>query len=173
MSWLSRTIVPTPFKWGLSTSQADFNRKLKWMGLSTFNYVSHGAHATTHSFQDDSGAEVLIVSVGPSLDKTIEDVYGLLVHEAVHVWQAARESIGEKEPSGEFEAYAIQNIAQTLMEAWRKKMKNKHPGFKAVQDKIAKKEGISKDKAGAILAASSRKASPKAKAKNPRLRRVK
>jgi len=49
----------------------------------------------------------------------------------------------------------------------------KHPGFKKVQAEIAKKEGISKDRAGAILASSSRKASAKAKRKNPRLKRVK
>lgn len=47
-----------------------------------------------------------------------------------------------------------------------------HPGFRAVQDKIARREGISKDRAGAILAASSRNASAKAKAKNPRLKKV-
>ena len=46
-----------------------------------------------------------------------------------------------------------------------------HPGFKAVQSKIAKKYGMKR--AGAILAASSRKASPAAKKANPRLRRVK
>lgn len=49
----------------------------------------------------------------------------------------------------------------------------KHPGFKAVQAKIAKKEGYSKDKAGAILAASTRNASKAAKKKNPRLKKVK
>ena len=48
-----------------------------------------------------------------------------------------------------------------------------HPGFKAVQNKIAKQPGISKKAAGAILASSSRKASAKAKAANPRLKRVK
>jgi hypothetical protein len=48
-----------------------------------------------------------------------------------------------------------------------------HPGFKAVQGSIAKKEGISKDRAGAILAASTRRASPAAKKANPRLRKVK
>lgn len=47
----------------------------------------------------------------------------------------------------------------------------KHPGFKAVQGKIAKKYG--KKTAGAILAASTRKASKSAKKKNPRLKRVK
>jgi hypothetical protein len=48
-----------------------------------------------------------------------------------------------------------------------------HPGFKAVQSKIAAKQGISKQAAGAILASSARKASAKAKAANPRLKRVK
>ncbi len=51
-------------------------------------------------------------------------------------------------------------------------MASKHPGFKAVQSKIAAKEGVSKDRAGAILAASTRKASPAAKKENPNLRKV-
>jgi hypothetical protein len=48
-----------------------------------------------------------------------------------------------------------------------------HPGFKSVQGSIAKKEGVSKKSAGAILAAATRKASPAAKKANPRLARVK
>jgi hypothetical protein len=48
-----------------------------------------------------------------------------------------------------------------------------HPGFKAVQNQIAKKEGVSKKRAGAILAASSRRASSSAKRRNPNLRKVK
>jgi hypothetical protein len=50
-------------------------------------------------------------------------------------------------------------------------MASKHPGFKAVQKKIAKKYGMKA--AGAILAASTRKASASAKRKNPNLKRVK
>jgi hypothetical protein len=49
----------------------------------------------------------------------------------------------------------------------------KHPGFKKVQSSIAKRMGISSERAGAILASSSRKASPAAKKSNPRLKRVK
>ena len=48
-----------------------------------------------------------------------------------------------------------------------------HPGFKAVQNRIAKRQGISKERAGAILANSTRHAGAAAKRKNPRLRRVK
>jgi len=45
--------------------------------------------------------------------------------------------------------------------------------FKKVQAKIAKKSGVSKKAAGAILAASTRKASAKAKRKIPNLKKVK
>ena len=50
-------------------------------------------------------------------------------------------------------------------------MAKKHPGFKAVQEKI-EKEGYSEKAAGAILAAKTRGASKAAKKANPRLKRV-
>ena len=46
-------------------------------------------------------------------------------------------------------------------------------GFKAAQKQIAKKQGISRERAGAILAAGARKASKSAKKKNPNLLKVK
>lgn len=51
-------------------------------------------------------------------------------------------------------------------------MKKAHPGFKAVASKIAKKQGISKERASAIVAAGARKASAKAVKANPRLKKV-
>lgn len=51
--------------------------------------------------------------------------------------------------------------------------KKAHPGFKAVQKQIAKKEGVPADQAGAILASAARKASPAAKKANPALKNVK
>ena len=47
-----------------------------------------------------------------------------------------------------------------------------HPGFKKAQASIAKKQGISEARAGAILASSTRKASKAAKRANPRLKKV-
>jgi hypothetical protein len=52
-------------------------------------------------------------------------------------------------------------------------MSKAHPGFKAVQSKIAAKEGVSEKAAGSILAASSRSASKSAHKANPRLNKVK
>ena len=51
--------------------------------------------------------------------------------------------------------------------------KKAHPGFKKVAAGIAKKQGISKERASAILAAGARKASPAAKKANPNLKKVK
>lgn len=52
-------------------------------------------------------------------------------------------------------------------------MAAKHPGFKKVASQIARKQGVSKERARAILAAGTRRASPAAKRANPRLKRVK
>lgn len=57
-------------------------------------------------------------------------------------------------------------------------MSGQHPGFDAVASKIAKRKNprtgkpYGKERARAILAAASRRASSRAKADNPRLRRV-
>lgn len=46
-------------------------------------------------------------------------------------------------------------------------------GFKAASKSIQDKEGVSKKEAGAMLAASTRKASSAAKKENPNLKKVK
>lgn len=48
----------------------------------------------------------------------------------------------------------------------------KHPGFKAAEKSIAKKEGISEKNGAGILASAARKASPAAKKANPNLKKV-
>jgi hypothetical protein len=50
--------------------------------------------------------------------------------------------------------------------------KKAHPGFKAVAKKVAAKQGVSMERAGAIVAAGARKASPAAVKKNPALKKV-
>jgi len=52
-------------------------------------------------------------------------------------------------------------------------MKKAHPGFKAVQKKIAAKQGVPMENAGAILAAGARKSSKAAIKANPNLKKVK
>lgn len=55
-----------------------------------------------------------VVQLGDTSERNQIEVYGLLLHEAVHVWQKIKKLMGEREPSSEFEAYSIQAIAQDL-----------------------------------------------------------
>lgn len=76
-----------------------------------------------------------IVQIGDTSDKDQIQVYGLLLHEAVHVWQIVKRRMGESEPSVEFEAYSIQAIAQDLFEMFEASEVKKHgvEGSKAEQ----------------------------------------
>lgn len=53
------------------------------------------------------------------------------------------------------------------------KKSKKNPGFHTVQAHIARNQGISMERAGAILASAGRNASKKAKKANPRLGKIK
>ena len=57
--------------------------------------------------------------------------------------------------------------------AKKKARKIKHIGFEAAAEKAAKGAGVSLKRGAAIIAAAARKASPAARRKNPRLKRVK
>lgn len=52
------------------------------------------------------------------------------------------------------------------------KKQTKHIGFKGAQKKVAAKQGVSKERAAAIVAAGARGASKKAQKANPRLKKV-
>lgn len=77
-------------------------------------FMSGGRDAQVDFYNDGSLA---IVQIKDSERSTIE-IHGLLLHEAVHVWQRIRQLMGEQEPSKEFEAYSIQAIAQDLFEMY-------------------------------------------------------
>ncbi|HHG5268342.1 hypothetical protein [Acinetobacter baumannii] len=78
-------------------------------------FLDMGADAQVSSYSDGAYA---IVQIGDTADKNQIQVYGLLLHEAVHIWQIVKKRMGESEPSVEFEAYSIQAIAQDLFEMY-------------------------------------------------------
>lgn len=121
MTWLDRSLVTLPHYLGLCLTEKDFRKELKRLKVPREQYpefLLRGAHATVHFFTKSDGDSCAIVNICSSKGATIHQVHALLVHEAVHVWQDARRILGEKEPSAEFEAYAIQSISQRLMEAY-------------------------------------------------------
>ncbi|MDO7386604.1 Uncharacterised protein [Acinetobacter baumannii] len=76
-------------------------------------FLDMGADAQVSTFSDGAYA---IVQIGDTEDKDQIQVYGLLLHEAVHIWQIVKRRMGEREPSVECEAYSIRAIAQDLFE---------------------------------------------------------
>ena len=126
MKWLNRTLVTSPFCYGLCTSEKDFHRELKRLRIKPTHWPhflgtseNSGADATTHHFEESNGNEAcIIVCIGNTKGRTREQINAMLAHEAVHIWQAIREDLGEDRPSHEFEAYAIQQISHNLMIAY-------------------------------------------------------
>ena len=124
LEWLDRDLLTSPYCYALCLSEESFHAEMKRLGVPErrwpeFLKTTH-AHATTNFFEKlDEAANCAIVTMHPSYDREIEQVYVLLVHEAVHIWQACKEVIGEDAPGKESEAYAIQRIAQSLMFSYK------------------------------------------------------
>lgn len=118
--WLSRTLITSPICVAFCKNRQQFTQELKRLKIKEGEFpefVSPGADATTHFFAKGNKECCIVCIMVPKKIPKIQ-VYALLVHEAVHIWQAVKERIGEKSPSKEFEAYSIQAIAQELMEAY-------------------------------------------------------
>ncbi len=76
-------------------------------------FVREGAAATTHSF--DNKKTYSFVCIDPYRDNTICEMYAMLVHEAVHIYQEMMRSMSEDKPGEEIQAYYIQRISLDLM----------------------------------------------------------
>lgn len=79
------------------------------------------ADATVHYIRNPRNELCCLVCLRDTTGRAPLEVAGLLVHEAVHIWQEYAASIGEANPAREQEAYAIQSIAQVLMEEFARR----------------------------------------------------
>lgn len=114
--WLDRRIAaPGPFL-ALCLNEDQLRsacRDLKVKPPPYFVRNDH-SHATVHHYEAPAGLACIVCLRGHA-EHTPVEVAGLLVHEAVHIWQEYADRIGESNPGREQEAYAIQSIAQELM----------------------------------------------------------
>lgn len=115
-----------PLMMAVCLSEEGFIREMKRMRIPKEmrpNWVlNKHSDATAHFFENDKGIAVVVCLRGWENRDPLE-VAGLIVHEAVHIWQEVRSAIGEKNPSSEFEAYSIQSISQSLMSGFVKARK--------------------------------------------------
>ena len=113
--WLNRRLVDSPVYFCLCLTEKQFEKKLKHLKFrEELSFVNCGSDATTHYFER-KGKTTAIVCFKEDASRAPEQNIALLVHEAVHIWQQAKESIGESSPSKEFEAYSVQSITQELL----------------------------------------------------------
>lgn len=116
-NWLDRRIAaPGPYL-ALVLSEDEYRAALKHCKVSgAGDWVkTQRADATTHFLLNDKGVTLCIVALRGWEGRNPIEVAGLLVHEAVHVWQEHCASIGETNPGQEQEAYGVQAVAQELM----------------------------------------------------------
>ena len=122
--WLDRRIACAGPYLTLCLSQEEFDAVLKYLKVKhAAAYVNEGADATAHHLTNGKGEAVAIICLSNFQNRSPVEVAGMLVHEAVHVWQNYCQDIGEREPGREQEAYAIQTIAQELMSEFARRMR--------------------------------------------------
>lgn len=123
-SWLDRRIAKSGPYLTLCLSEQEFRDTLAHCKITDrIDWVSSGADATMHTLDHESGDLVCIVCLRDYAGRDPVEVAGMLVHEAVHVWQRYADAMGERHPGSEQEAYAIQAIAQELMAEFARRMK--------------------------------------------------
>lgn len=119
VKWLDRDIIRGPYL-TLCTTPEQFDAVNAYLGIDDapeFQKTDH-SDATLHTMEHEQHGLCCVLCLGSTEGRTPIEIAGLLVHEAVHVWQKFSAYIGEDAPSKEFEAYSIQTIAQTLMAAY-------------------------------------------------------
>lgn len=103
------------YQYFLATDWGTFKAITNKVGIYDSEYMSQNAMATCITY-DDYGVAIICIKEG--LELSLIETFSLLVHEAVHLWQAHCEYIGEEAPGDEIEAYAIQKIATELMKEY-------------------------------------------------------
>ncbi len=123
VKWLDRRVaMPGPYL-ALCLSAEELSSAAQQCGIKNMDGFPESG-ATTFTLENKDGDICCLIGVSHAAQK--EEpllIAGLLVHEAVHVWQHHKRDISEKRPGDEQEAYAIQGISQELMMEYARRLK--------------------------------------------------
>lgn len=126
--WLDRSIsAPGPFM-ALCLSEEEFRHAVRHLKVTPESswIKTEQADATVHHFHCHSSVNgaglTCVVCLRDPKGRTPVEIAGMLVHEAVHIWQEWAAYYGEDYPSREQEAYAIQRLSQTLMAEYARRV---------------------------------------------------
>lgn len=113
VTWLNRGWLPVSI--GFCPSKKAWDYELKRMDVSAAGSPYPTADGGCNSFKDGDNKLAVLITIGDHIDKKSDKfgIVGLIAHECMHAWRRIRDDIGEKKPSFEFEAYALQYLVQT------------------------------------------------------------
>ena len=119
--WLERSLMTGPHL-TLCTSEAEYLVACRHLKVTPGElWLTDGFPAKTHALENEGGNRACIVCIDVGDGHELAAIAALLVHEAVHVFQQHRESIGDHTPSAEGEAYGIQHIAYQLVSEYMRR----------------------------------------------------
>jgi hypothetical protein len=107
-----------PFTYGFCPSEKAWDKEMRRLRVKESAYppAMKLSQAFTTKFHNDNGGLAVIVSAADDLYKVGSvKAQGVIFHEAVHVFRALCNLIGEPNPSEEFEAYSIEHFGVQLM----------------------------------------------------------
>ena len=117
--WLDRRIIEMRHHYTLCTTRKGFNAEMRRLGVARTARSAFGStHASCHFFTFNGKRCVLVeldVKAARSRGIKLAQMYSLLAHEAVHIWQEEARLMKEASPSDEFMAYSVQTIFQALL----------------------------------------------------------
>jgi hypothetical protein len=121
MKWANVTLVTSPYCYALCLSEKTYLKEMRRLKVKDPEpWLSDQATACCHfRVNDKTATRLCIVCLRPPENKAGRaQVKGVLVHEAVHIWQRCIAVIGEHSPSDEFMAYSIQQISEELFKLY-------------------------------------------------------
>lgn len=121
--WLDRRVAKQGPYLTLVLSDKELDKAIKPLTKQKLRFPVNGAICFILENHDGDLCAVIALSCKVQNHCSAIEIAGLLIHEAVHVWQAyAHDVINEKDPSSEQEAYAIQGISQELLAEYARRL---------------------------------------------------
>jgi hypothetical protein len=123
MRWFVDTCL-YPYSYGFCPDARTWARVTKMItGRSTPYPTTAGCCTSFHNFPratDCSIVTIGLIGLTATVKRSKLQIVGLLAHEATHVYQNLVQLQGDKQPSDEFMACAVQRITMDLVSQWGK-----------------------------------------------------
>lgn len=121
--WLDRRIARTGPFLTLCLTPEEMEHAAKGLTKWPLTFPQWGANVQMFS-KDGTNEHCAVVTLAEDSQKNCNsvEIAGMLVHEAVHIWQYYAEKMGETKPGDEQEAYAVQGLTQELLAEYARRL---------------------------------------------------